>query len=222
MLTMACAPLEFVMAVLPRGGGEKSARFFSERGALLTVMTLGRGTASRRLLDYLGLEEKFRDVLFCVMPRDAARAALEVLCGEMDLAEPGHGIAFTVPLGAAGRARAEGCGMEFGYDLVLAVVNQGYADEAMEAARQVGATGGTIVHARGVGMKQAEKFFGVSVQAEKEMLFTARKTPAGGDGRRRGKGRPRHRCGRGGVLAAGGRGDRAFGRCVKSARNPSG
>jgi len=169
---MACAPLEFVMAVLPRGGGEKSSRIFSEGGALLAVLTLGHGTANSKLLSYLGLEEKLRDVLYCVMPRGAAPAALDKLCGEMELTEPGHGIAFAIPLGAAGRARAEDCGMEFGYDLVLAVVNQGYADEAMEAARQAGAAGGTIVHARGVGMRQAEKFFGVSVQAEKEMLFT--------------------------------------------------
>ena len=68
---------------------------------------------------------------------------------------------------------AEECDMEpFGYDLVLAVVNHGYADEAMELARAAGAFGGTIIHARGVGMKQAERFFGVSVQAEKEVLFT--------------------------------------------------
>ena len=178
-MTMACAPLEFVMVVVPRGDGEKSSRLFAEYGAKLDVMTLGRGTASRKILSYLGLGETLKDVLYCVMPRDAARAALPRLCGEMNLKRPGSGIAFGIGLGVAGRTRAgapagaEGCDMEsFGYDLVLAVVNQGYADEAMEAARAAGATGGTIIHARGVGMKQAEKFFGVSVQAEKEVLFT--------------------------------------------------
>jgi nitrogen regulatory protein PII len=172
MLVRTCAPLEFVMAVVPRGDGEQLSRLFSEGGALMTVMTLGRGTASRRMLSYLGLGETLRDVLYSVMPRDAAPAVLERLSGEMNLGEPGSGIAFSVPLGAAGRARAEESTMEFGLDLVLAVVNQGYADEAMEAARLAGATGGTVIHARGVGMKQAEKFFGVSVQAEKEVLFT--------------------------------------------------
>jgi len=178
-MTMACVPFVFVMAILNRGGGEKLSRLFSEYGAKLDVMTLGRGTASRKLLSYLGLGETAKDVLYCVMPREAARAALPRLCGELNLKKPGSGIAFAIPLGArlkpgAGEAPgAEECEMEpFAYDLILAVVNHGYADDAMEAARAAGATGGTVIHARGVGMKQAEKFFGVTVQAEKEILFT--------------------------------------------------
>ncbi len=176
---MTCAPLQFVMVVVPRGNGEKSSQLFSGYGAKLDVMTLGRGTAKRSILSYLGLGETQKDVLYCVMPREAASEALTRLCGEMNLKRPGSGIAFGIPLGAAGRALAEAsmgaeeCDMEpFGYDLVLAVVNHGYADEAMELARAAGAFGGTIIHARGVGMKQAERFFGVSVQAEKEVLFT--------------------------------------------------
>ncbi len=176
---MPNATLTFVIAVVSRGGGEKLSRLFAEYGTKLNVITLGHGTASRKVLTYLGLGETVKDVLYCVMDREAAREALPKLCGAMDLRKPGGGIAFSLPLGAAGRTRAEaskcaeGCGMEpFSHDLILAVTNAGYADEAMEAARAAGATGGTIIHARGVGMKQAEKFFGVTVQAEKQVLFT--------------------------------------------------
>ena len=176
---MPNAALTFVIAVVSRGGGEKLSRLFAEYGAKLDVITLGHGTASRKILSYLGLGETVKDVLYCVMDREAACQALPKLCGAMDLRKPGGGIAFSLPLGAAGRTRAEaskcaeGCGLEaFSHDLILAVTNAGYAEEAMDAARAAGATGGTIIHARGVGMKQAEKFFGVTVQAEKEVLFT--------------------------------------------------
>ena len=41
----------------------------------------------------------------------------------------------------------------------------------MDAARSAGAGGGTTVRARGTGAKAAEKFFGISLAEEKEMVF---------------------------------------------------
>ena len=41
----------------------------------------------------------------------------------------------------------------------------------MDAARAAGATGGTAVHAKGTGTELAKKFFGVSIAAEKELIF---------------------------------------------------
>lgn len=57
------------------------------------------------------------------------------------------------------------------YDLIVAIVNNGFADSVMDAARPAGARGGTVVHARGAGIKEAEKFFGITIQPEKEMVF---------------------------------------------------
>ena len=45
----------------------------------------------------------------------------------------------------------------------------------MDAARGAGAYGGTVIHAKGTGMEQAEKFMGVSLAAEKEMIFIVAK-----------------------------------------------
>jgi nitrogen regulatory protein PII len=41
----------------------------------------------------------------------------------------------------------------------------------MDAARELGARGGTVVHARGTANLEAEKFFGITVQPEKEMVL---------------------------------------------------
>jgi nitrogen regulatory protein PII len=41
----------------------------------------------------------------------------------------------------------------------------------MEAAREVGASGGTIIHARGTANKEAEAFFKITIQPEKEMVM---------------------------------------------------
>jgi nitrogen regulatory protein PII len=65
---------------------------------------------------------------------------------------------------------------EFTHDLIVAVVNQGYSDELMNTARGAGATGGTVINARGQAHSGTVKFFGVSVQDEREviLILTAR------------------------------------------------
>lgn len=57
------------------------------------------------------------------------------------------------------------------YELLVAVANQGYTEMIMDAAREARATGGTVIHAKGTGIEKAEKFLGVSLAAEKEMIF---------------------------------------------------
>lgn len=58
-----------------------------------------------------------------------------------------------------------------GYSLIFTVVNRGFSDDVMDAARSAGAHGGTILHARGSGVHEAEKFFGISIQPEKEVVL---------------------------------------------------
>ena len=58
-----------------------------------------------------------------------------------------------------------------GYKLIAAILPKGSTGEVMEAARQAGAEGGTILLARGTGVHEAQKFFGMSVRSEREMLL---------------------------------------------------
>ena len=57
------------------------------------------------------------------------------------------------------------------HELIVVIANQGATDRVMDAARGAGATGGTSVHAKGTGTELAKKFFGVSLAAEKELIF---------------------------------------------------
>ena len=57
------------------------------------------------------------------------------------------------------------------YEVVFAIVNDGFTDLVMEAARGKGAKGGTIINARGTGNKEIEKFFGVSITPEKQIVM---------------------------------------------------
>ena len=57
------------------------------------------------------------------------------------------------------------------YDLILTVVNRGYADEVMKAAKKAGAFGGTVLNARGTGTNELQEFFGALIQPEKDLIM---------------------------------------------------
>ncbi len=57
------------------------------------------------------------------------------------------------------------------HQVIVCIVNNGFADEAMDAARAVGARGGTVMSARGTANIEAEKAFHIQIQPEKEMIM---------------------------------------------------
>ena len=59
------------------------------------------------------------------------------------------------------------------YSLITVIAEKGCSDMVMDAARAVGARGGTVVHAKGTGREEDAKFFGVSISPEKEMIYIA-------------------------------------------------
>lgn len=61
--------------------------------------------------------------------------------------------------------------MKKGYKCIFAIVNNGFSELAMDAAKASGAKGGTILHGRGTISKDAEKFFKISIQPEKEIVM---------------------------------------------------
>ena len=66
--------------------------------------------------------------------------------------------------------------LNFDYELILAIANEGCTDLVMNAARAAGATGGTVVHGKGTGSHSAQKFYAVSLASEKEIVLILTKT----------------------------------------------
>lgn len=61
--------------------------------------------------------------------------------------------------------------MNFEHELIIVILNEGYSDFVMDAARNAGATGGTVLHAKGTGKSRSEKFHKVSLAEEKDMIY---------------------------------------------------
>ena len=61
--------------------------------------------------------------------------------------------------------------MAYAYEMIVCIVNSGFSDAVMSAAREFGAKGGTVLGARGTANQEAETFFKITIQPEKEVVL---------------------------------------------------
>ena len=99
-------PVKMLTTIVNRGMGETVTDLFRSVGILYHMILLGRGTANSDLLSYLGLDETEKDVVLSVVRAGQVEEALTLLREELEFDKPGHGIAFTIPIGSVGGARA--------------------------------------------------------------------------------------------------------------------
>ncbi len=179
--------VSMVVSIVDKGKSEKVLQV-CQRHSVFHHISLAHGTARTELLSLLGLGETPKEMVFCLTPGEQVGCQLTLLAEKLGMRYPGKGVAFAVPLNGIGSRAYNALSMETKegspmeekkqelsfdgqHDLVIAVVNQGYTDLIMDAARKAGAKGGTVIHARGVLNEEAAQFLGISVHAEREMLF---------------------------------------------------
>ncbi len=177
--------LYMMVTIVDRKKNQKFLQFYKSCGLEVSMISLGTGTAASEILDYFGLDGSQKSVLFHVVTDAKWKEVKYGLRRRMQIDAPGIGIAFLVPLSSIGGKKALSYlteGQEFvkgeestlkdtKYELLVVISNQGYTEMVMDAAREVHAAGGTVIHARGTGTEKAEKFLGVTIVPEKEMIF---------------------------------------------------
>ena len=178
--------VELVVSVVDVNQGEKVLRVYHNSHAPIDMVCMGHGTARTEMLDLLGLGETAKVIAMCLMDREGAQALLTRLGHDLQMRYPGKGIAFSVPIRGIGlrwhKMLTQGATEEEvhsvnktekagGLDVVAVVMDRGYTNLAMDAARKAGAHGGTVIAARGIAEEQVKTFFGIEIQAEREILF---------------------------------------------------
>ena len=177
--------LYWMITITDRNQSQKFLSFYKTYGIEVVLSTLGKGTAASEILNDFGLEATQKAVLFSVVTGKVWSAVQKGLQTIMLIDIPGTGIAFTMPLSSIGGKRQlefltngqpfqkgeESVLKDTKYELLVVIANQGYTEQIMAAARRENAGGGTVIHAKGTGMEGAEKFLGISLAAEKEMIY---------------------------------------------------
>lgn len=182
--------LYFLVTITNRARLPEFISLYRERAVSVNLITLGHGTATSDVLNYFGLESAEKAVCFAVVTEPVWKAVKRDLERRIRIDVPGTGIAFTVPMSSIGGPRelaffTDGQFYERGeettlketvQEVLVVIGNQGYSEQIMDAARAAGAAGGTVIHAQGTGMERAEKFLGISLASEKDILFIVTKT----------------------------------------------
>ena len=177
--------LHLMFSIVNRRQTRRFQDLYDAAGASLALTTLGRGTAASDILDYFGLAASEKALLLHFVTGETWKTIKAALQKKLHIDVPGTGIAFTVPLSSIGGKKQlqfllNGQDFEKGeeqtlketkYELLLAIANQGYTEQIMDAARSQGAGGGTVIHAKGTGMEHAEQFLGFSLASEKEIVL---------------------------------------------------
>jgi nitrogen regulatory protein PII len=188
--------LKIIFFIVDRHQAHVINRVFMEEKVRFHFQAKGHGTATSEVLDLLGLGTGEKTIILCLEQEVLVPVLLKEVWRKVGLDNPGAGIAFTIPLSAINEpmlmvfkqsvhknekitaqtelnSKTGGGKMSsnFSHDLIVSIVNQGYSDEVMNTAREAGASGGTVLNVRGQGHEGAVKFFGISVQEEKELIL---------------------------------------------------
>lgn len=168
---------EMVYAILDHGQGSKFLHKAMEFGIRGGTVMYGSGTVKNRLLEFLSLNEVRKEIIIMGAPSGVAKAAMKNLGEYFKMHKTNHGIMFSTKL-----EMIKGTNMEIPkeieqgeaksmYKLILTVVNKGKAEDVVDAAREKGARGGTIINARGSGVNENFKVFNMDIEPEKEMVM---------------------------------------------------
>ena len=168
---------------------DKAIKLFHTGSIPVQYQANGVGTASSEMMDILGLGSPDKSILITALPKIFADKMLKKVKKELKLGTTNSGIAFTMPLSGVNnllfrmlekfgqegneeaRKKEDSVVGEVRHSLIAAVVNQGYSEAVMDAAREAGAGGGTVIHSRRLGDTEAMSFWGLSIQEEKEIVF---------------------------------------------------
>lgn len=181
--------LQLLVVIADRAKNKQITDILQEKHIHFHFVVLAQGTASSEVMDLLGLGSIDKTVSLCITPRQLTPVLMNALENGLHLYRAGKGIAFAIPLSGASSPllqlleedirdkwrldfdkEEEPMHTASTHTLIIAVINQGCSEDLMHAAKAAGATGGTVLHARRISTDHTVKFFGISIQEEKEVV----------------------------------------------------
>jgi nitrogen regulatory protein PII len=176
-------PAKLLISIVGKYSGELILTASKRGGARGGTKTVGRGMAHYFASGDQADATVTEALIFTLMYDETDSVVQEILRASLENPEHISGMALVLDAAAMVRPgsgiehaqsapeRAGSERMQSDNTLITSILTRGQADEIMSVARQAGATGGTILNARGTGTEDDVKFFGISLAPEKEMLL---------------------------------------------------
>ncbi len=166
---------DMIIGIVPGNCGEILTHAAVDAGANGGTISRGKGSAASTFLQILGIADSTKDIVYVLVPSENTKGIMAAMEESSSEKKQPFGILFSTKVSQfvkSGKATGKDENMtETTHQLITIIVNKGYAEDAMAAARNAGATGGTILSARGTARPGDETFFGVEIVPEKDMLL---------------------------------------------------
>ena len=178
------------LTIIKRSDEKEFVDFFLRRNVHPVHSSLCRGSTTSETLDLLGLEHSEKLLMQALVSTSKMYELKDALTHEMKIDLPDRGIALAIPLTsiaskkALDRVLADHSDSEqeihvtterkIEMELIVTICIKGNSGAIMQLAKEAGAAGGTIMKAKGTA-SESDKFFGVTLSDEKEIIYIVSK-----------------------------------------------
>ncbi|MGP6139846.1 MULTISPECIES: P-II family nitrogen regulator [unclassified Jeotgalibaca] len=142
------------------------------------TISIAHGTVNSGLLRKLGLSEIRKEVLLMVSRREHTVLTINHIKETFHLEEPNRGIIFSTPLSTVVGTHAQSSDLHetdpapsATHEMFVSIVPEGDGDKVIEAVREAGGAGGTVIPAYGAFAETVTQVFGIEINSEKEIVI---------------------------------------------------
>lgn len=176
-----------LISIVARGNGKRLIATFEEKDVRFCFQSVGFGTAPTEMMDVFGLGSNDKDIIFTFAPEATVKEMVAESGNSLGASYEYGGLMMVLRLSSVNRLVAEivnhgiaddiGKGVEnkmkneHKHNLIVITVAQGYTDAVMQAAKKVGATGGTVIRGRLAEAERLKELADIELGDEREMIL---------------------------------------------------
>ena len=170
---------KLIVTIVPQYSGELITNTARDTGCPGGTVLMGTETSANGLVQLLGFGDAPKDITYNLTQSTKAPAIISAIKDVTGKKKKNFGLLFSIEVDdfikagdekPASLEKGEKKMTDNNYEMINVIVNKGYAEDAMAAARKAGAGGGTIIQAHGTAKEGDAKFFGSEIVPEKDML----------------------------------------------------
>lgn len=167
---------ELVHVIVNKGKASKVLSLAKKHGARVGTIFLCHGTVSNKILNFLSIFERDKEMLTLILDQEEVNNLIPILIDKFHFEKPNTGIIFTTRItqirafNKEYNVHNEGVHKSM-YKLITTIVEKGKGEDVVESANKAGARGATILNARGADSEEIMKLFNMEIEPEKEVVM---------------------------------------------------
>jgi nitrogen regulatory protein PII len=177
MSSMINTTYDLLYVIINQGLGSKVLHKAKEVGLHGGTIYYAIGTVKNPILNFLALYDEHKEVVLMGGNETTIDQAIIHLNKTFKFYKPNHGIMYRINscrmLGSRFNDCIEHINEKEGesmYHIITTIVDKGKGEDVVNASKEAGARGGTIINARGSGVNETSKVFNMEIEPEKEIV----------------------------------------------------